>query len=300
MQNSGKSVILFAKEVIRKGLFVDRLKRLCLLTGIVLLMFLAVLCVIGSVMGTDWSSWFFASPAGRGLGICVGLLIIAGLAEFREIWTVKWLLAVYLGALLVLAAAVTRCNCTIFAGYAVGCTGLFGLFRIKWNKTDIITAFLLLAAIVFIFYSRILSVPSHSLKSVFFVPHVFACLLSYIFFVQAAFFAVKYFFDRTPQTEEKSYRFVCIAFPFLTAGIAFGSIWAAFAWGDWWGWDPKESFSLAVWLVFAAFLHFRYLYGQKFLRLNSIWLICGFLLIVFGVLLVNFSKIFAGLHSFSG
>jgi hypothetical protein len=266
--------------------------------GIVLLLFLAVLCLVGAVMGADWSKWFFASIAGRGLWGCIGLLIIAGLFEFKDVCKTKWPLAVYPAALLVLAAGFINCSCTVFAGYIIGCIGLFGLFRVRPGIIDIMIAALLFFVIVFIFYFRI--VPLHpQLKSVFFVPHVFAYFLSYVFMAKAAFFAVKYLFDKMPETENKSYRFVCIGFPFLTAGLILGSVWAAFAWGDWWSWDPKEMFSLAVWLVFAAFLHFRYLYKQRFLRLNSIWIISGFTLIMLCLLWVNFSKIFAGLHSYA-
>ena len=218
--------------------------------------------------------------------------------EFEEIYKAKWPLTVYLGALLVLAAGLINCSYTVFAGYIIGCIGLFGLFRVRPGIVDIIIAALLFFAIVFIFYFRI--VPLHpQLKSIFFVPHVFAYFLSYVFIAKAAFFAVKHLFDRMPETENKSYKFVCMGFPLLTAGLILGSIWAAFAWGDWWSWDPKEMFSLAVWLVFAAFLHFRYLYEQRFLRLNSIWIISGFILIVLCLLWVNFSKIFAGLHSYA-
>lgn len=305
----------------------NRLKQLCLLTGTILLIFLAAFCVIGAVMGADWSKWFFTSPAGRGLEICLGLLIIAGLCEFtptpicpvigqikseqkwfcrrnlKFFWPMQigvggyralWPLAVYLGALLVLAAGFTRCNCTLFAGYVIGSVGIFGLFRILPGIVDIVIAVLLFLAVVFIFYFRI--VPDHpQLNSFFFVPHVFAYLLSYVFIAKAAFFAVR----RTPQAENAAYRFVCMGFPFMTAGLVLGSIWAAFAWGDWWNWDPKEMFSLAVWLVFAAYLHFRYLYRQRFLRLNGLWIIIGFILIIFCLLWVNFSKIFAGLHSYA-
>lgn len=275
----------------------DGLKKLNLLTGIVLLMILAVLCVVGSVMGADWSKWFFTSPAGRGIGGCIGLLILVGLFEFKDVCRTRWPLAVYAGALLVLAAGFINCSCTVFAGYLIGCVGLFGLLWVKPDKIDIVTAVLLFLAIVFVFSFRSLS---PQLKSIFFVPHVFTCLLSYIFVAAAAFFAVKCLFDESPQTENKSYRYICLAFPLLTAGIVLGSIWAAFAWDDWWGWDPKEMFSLAVWLVLAAFLHFRYLYRQRFLRLNSIWIITGFMLIILSVSLVNFLKIFAGLHSHTG
>ncbi len=288
----------------------DRLKQLCLLTGIVLLMFLAVLCIIGAVMGAGWSKWFFNTLPGGGLWVCIGLLIIAGLCQFKEIYKRKWLFAVYLGAFLVLVAgisdfgerielcsALNLSEAIVFTGFALCCIGLFGLLWIKPDVVDIITAIVLLFAIVFIF--SFLSLRPQ-LRSVFFVPHVFTCLLSYIFMARAAFFAVKQLFNKMPQTEEAAYRLVRIGFVFLTAGIVIGSVWAAFAWGDWWSWDPKEAFSLAVWLVFAAFLHFRYLYGQKFLRLNGIWIISGFVLIVLSLLLVNFSKIFAGLHSHSG
>jgi hypothetical protein len=278
---------------------VDRLKQLCLLTGIVLLMVLAVLCIIGSVMGADWSKWFFNTLPGGGLWVCLGLLIIAGLSQFKEIYKARWPLVVYLGALLVLMGSLINCGYTVFAGFILSCIGLFGLLWTRPDRVDVIIAILLLLAIAFISCSRIISVPSHRLNSVFFVPHVFAYFLSYVFLAKAAFFAVKLMFDRMPETEKKSYRFISMAFPLLTAGLMLGSVWAAFAWGDWWSWDPKEMFSLAVWLVFAAFLHFRYLYGQRFLKLNSLWIITGFVLIILGLSLVNFSKIFAGLHNYA-
>jgi len=276
------------------------LKKLCLFTGIVLTLFSALFCVIGSIMGAGWSELFFTSTAGRAFEICIGLLIVAGLFEFREIYEAKWLLAAYLGALLVILAGFVNCNCTLLAGYAIGCISLFGLFHIKWSKADIATAGLLLFIIVFIFYSRIMSVSSHNLKSIFFVPHIFTCLLSYVFFAEAAFFAVKYLISGNPEAEEKSYKYVCIGFSFLSAGIVLGSIWAASAWGSWWSWDPKETFSLAVWLVIAAFLHFRYLYVRRFLRLNCFWVIISFALIILGITLVNFSRIFTGLHNYAG
>jgi hypothetical protein len=300
MQFSHKSAILLAKvRIKRKGLFVDRLKQLCLLTGIVSMMVLAVFCVIGAVIGADWSKWFFNTLPGGALWVCIGLLIIAGLSLFKEIYSAKWPLAVYLGAFLVLVGGLINCNYTVFAGFILSSVCLFGLFWVKPDTIDIVIAALLFFVVVFISCSRLISLPSHRLNSVFFVPHVFAYFLSYVFMAKAVFFAVKYLFDKMSETEKKSYRFVCMAFPLLTAGLILGSVWAAFAWGDWWSWDPKETFSLAVWLVFVAFLHFRYLYGQRFLKLNSLWIITGFVLIILGLSLVNFSKIFAGLHNYA-
>lgn len=234
--------------------------------SITLLLFIAVICVIGSVLGSEWSEWFFNTMPGEGLLAAAGLLFIAELLEF--------------GRLSKILTAIRE--------------------WFKWSKSDIIVAILLLAAIVIIYYTRILSSQSHSLRSVFFVPHIFTCLRSYVFFAEAGWFSGKCLIDKSPQSEKNSYRFICLGFVFLSAGIALGSIWAISAWGDWWSWDPKETFSLTVWLVYAAFLHFRYLCGQRFLRLNCIWVIIAFMLIILGITLVNFSGIFAGLHSYSG
>lgn len=54
-----------------------------------------------------------------------------------------------------------------------------------------------------------------------------------------------------------SYRFIGLGFPFLTLGIISGAIWANQAWGSYWSWDPKETWALIAWIVFAVYLHTR-------------------------------------------
>ncbi len=54
-----------------------------------------------------------------------------------------------------------------------------------------------------------------------------------------------------------SYRIIGLGFPFLTLGIISGAVWANEAWGSYWSWDPKETWALITWLVFAAYLHTR-------------------------------------------
>ena len=54
-----------------------------------------------------------------------------------------------------------------------------------------------------------------------------------------------------------SYRFIGLGFPFLTLGIISGSVWANQAWGSYWSWDPKETWALIAWIVFAVYLHTR-------------------------------------------
>jgi cytochrome c-type biogenesis protein CcsB len=92
-----------------------------------------------------------------------------------------------------------------------------------------------------------------------------------------------------------SYRIIGLGFPFLTIGIISGAVWANEAWGSYWSWDPKETWALITWLVFAIYLHSRLLkgwQGQKAAVLGS----CGFFVIWICYLGVNFLG--KGLHSY--
>ena len=92
-----------------------------------------------------------------------------------------------------------------------------------------------------------------------------------------------------------SYRIIGLGFPFLTIGIISGAVWANEAWGSYWSWDPKETWALITWLVFAIYLHSRLLkgwQGEKAAILGS----CGFFVIWICYLGVNFLG--KGLHSY--
>tara|TARA_B110000090_G_scaffold192286_1_gene225545 strand:- start:428 stop:1324 length:897 start_codon:yes stop_codon:yes gene_type:complete len=92
-----------------------------------------------------------------------------------------------------------------------------------------------------------------------------------------------------------SYRIIGLGFPFLTIGIISGAVWANEAWGSYWSWDPKETWALITWLVFAIYLHSRLLKGwegKKAAALGS----CGFFVIWICYLGVNFLG--KGLHSY--
>ena len=60
-----------------------------------------------------------------------------------------------------------------------------------------------------------------------------------------------------------NYKIIAVGFPLLTLGIIFGAVWAATAWGRPWGFDPKETWSAITWLIYAIYLHARYLAGWK-------------------------------------
>ena len=55
--------------------------------------------------------------------------------------------------------------------------------------------------------------------------------------------------------DKLSYKIVAFGFPFLTLGMITGAVWAKKAWGDYWSWDPKETWSLITWLAYLVYLH---------------------------------------------
>nr|YP_009314484.1 Cytochrome c biogenesis protein ccs1 [Liagoropsis maxima]SCW22738.1 Cytochrome c biogenesis protein ccs1 [Liagoropsis maxima] len=92
-----------------------------------------------------------------------------------------------------------------------------------------------------------------------------------------------------------SYRIIGIGFPLLTIGIISGAVWANEAWGSYWSWDPKETWALITWLIFASYLHSRLTKswnGKKPALLASL----GFLIVWICYLGVNFLG--QGLHSY--
>jgi len=92
-----------------------------------------------------------------------------------------------------------------------------------------------------------------------------------------------------------SYRIIGLGFPFLTIGIIAGGVWANEAWGSYWSWDPKETWALITWLIFATYLHSRITkgwQGKKTALLGGL----GFLVIWICYLGVNFLG--KGLHSY--
>ena len=92
-----------------------------------------------------------------------------------------------------------------------------------------------------------------------------------------------------------SYRIIGLGFPFLTIGILSGAVWANEAWGSYWSWDPKETWALLTWLIFAIYLHTRLTKGWEGEK-PAIIASLGFLVVWFCYLGVNL--IGEGLHSY--
>jgi cytochrome c-type biogenesis protein CcsB len=92
-----------------------------------------------------------------------------------------------------------------------------------------------------------------------------------------------------------SYRMIGLGFPLLTIGIISGAVWANEAWGAPWSWDPKETWALITWLVFAAYLHSRITKGWQGRR-PAFLAASGFVVVWICYLGVNLLG--KGLHSY--
>ena len=145
-----------------------------------------------------------------------------------------------------------------------------------------------------------------ALKSNWLSVHVSTCFLGYGGFTISFLAAVSYLVgtsQRGSMREETRIKLETVVFEtisfgflFLTIGIITGSIWADAAWGSYWSWDPKETWSLITWIVYAGFLHCRLVSGWR--GKVTAWVsILGFASVLFTYFGV--SRLLAGLHSYA-
>ena len=96
--------------------------------------------------------------------------------------------------------------------------------------------------------------------------------------------------------DELTYKSIAIGFPIFTlGGLIFGAIWADQAWGTYWSWDPKETWSLITWFIYAFYLHGRMIRGWRGKRV-AIVAVLGFLAVIVTYMGVNL--LLSGLHSY--
>jgi cytochrome c-type biogenesis protein CcsB len=147
-----------------------------------------------------------------------------------------------------------------------------------------------------------------ALKSNWLIAHVMTCFIGYAAFGIAFGTSWMYLFrqrdtgdksplfDRFPgidALDELTHQLVKFGFLFLTIVIITGAVWANSAWGRYWGWDPKETWSLITWLIYAAMLHVRYFVGWKGWQSMPGKLLGAFIVVlIIGVVFVFFRKLF--------
>ncbi len=154
-----------------------------------------------------------------------------------------------------------------------------------------------------------------ALRSPWLVIHVAAATLAAAFFtlsmVATALYLVRDVAEKRGRTSGRmvsrlpdaatldriAYRVTAFGFPIWTFAVVAGAIWAEYAWGRYWGWDPKETWSLITWILYAAYLHARTTAGWRGRRAAVISLVA------YSTLLFNFfgvNIVFVGLHSYGG
>jgi len=151
-----------------------------------------------------------------------------------------------------------------------------------------------------------------ALQSNWLHAHVITCFLGYAAFAVAFITSILYLvkaregrgrdaaegglFPGADVLDELTYKVIAVGFPLLTIGIVTGAAWAQYAWGSYWSWDPKETWSLIVWFIYAAYLHARIARGWRGRR-AAVLSIVGFAATMFCYLGVNL--LLSGLHSYA-
>lgn len=152
-----------------------------------------------------------------------------------------------------------------------------------------------------------------ALQSNWLLVHVVTCFFGYAAFAVAFGISIMYLIKNYSENigtqkgiisllpnshvlDDLEYKAVAVGFPFLTLGIITGAAWAHYAWGSYWSWDPKETWSLITWFVYAAFLHARFTAGWKGRR-TAILSILGFIFVLMTYFGVSF--LLGGLHSYA-
>ena len=103
------------------------------------------------------------------------------------------------------------------------------------------------------------------------------------------------FIELTNILDNLSYRILGLGFPLLTIGILSGAVWANQTWGSYWSWDPKETWALITWFIFAIYLHTRLSKGWSGFK-SALLASFGFIIIWICYLGVNLLG--TGLHSY--
>jgi cytochrome c-type biogenesis protein CcsB len=198
---------------------------------------------------------------------------------------------------------------------------IYGIIEIKY-KYRIIGAFVVPFALLGMAWAQLrlnsgIEPLVPALQSNWLLYHVITCFLGYAAFAVACGISVMYLikvkqeeaagnapagglmtsFPPCKVLDDLNYRAIMIGFPLLTLGIVTGAAWANYAWGTYWSWDPKETWSLIVWFIYAAFLHARITRGWVGKR-AAILSVIGFAATIFCYLGVNL--FLSGLHSYGG
>ena len=180
-----------------------------------------------------------------------------------------------------------------YGGFAVSyICALFYLFKLEdnWAFFSAALNISIIAALIFYFLLKIKF--NQSIMSVFIFWGVFVSVY-YLLFKNKK--MLREIFPAIDLMARVNYDAAVYGFIFLNGGIIAGAVWADSAWGNYWSWDPKETWSLITWFIYAAYLHARKTPGWSGVR--SVYIsVYGFWAVIFTYFGVNF--LLPGLHSY--
>ncbi len=178
----------------------------------------------------------------------------------------------------------------------------------RWKQgidTTLCDSFLGLIILIpagFIFDESVRRLPP-ALQSPLFVPHVASYVIGYIMLARAALVAAPLFLRlerrRLLLLECASRQITAVGFLLITIGLLLGSLWGKLCWSHYWQWDPKETWSLATWMLYGTYFHLRYRYGLRYPRLLAALLWIGLLFVILTLTWINLSRLFKGMHTYA-
>jgi ABC-type transport system involved in cytochrome c biogenesis permease subunit len=125
-----------------------------------------------------------------------------------------------------------------------------------------------------------------ALQSPWFIPHVIVYMVAYALLGATSIYSFKRIisykfekFNNSLMNMNEIDNFVYTGFSFLTLGLIFGALWAKEAWGDYWAWDPKETWALITWLFYLSYLHLNRK-NAKDSKLSAFFLAFGFIILL--------------------
>ncbi len=250
------------------------------------------------------------------LGLAASLMILLGFLCNTGGIALRWVESYQIGA-----GHAPMSNMYESLVFFAWCIAIFYLFLEFKFKNRLIGAF----AVPFAYASMALaSLTSPDIKplipalqSNWLIAHVVTCFVGYAAFAVAAGLGIMYLLrstsvdgvkEKNPDSllatlpslkviDDITHKTIVFGFLWLSAGIITGAVWANSAWGTYWSWDPKETWSLITWFVYAGALHARFTKGWGGKRIA--WLaIIGFAAVIFTYYGVNY--LLSGLHSYGG
>jgi len=256
-----------------------------------------------------WCTWIFRNPA---LGRCATWVSLAAVAACTAGIVLRWVESHRMGIgrapLSNMYESLVFFSWTIMAVYLV----IERQYRTK-TLGAVVTplAFLAMAyASLSPDVNRTIQPLIPALKSNWLIAHVFTCFLGYAAFAVAFGASILYLLKRKDAEgtgwvlshlpdvavlDDLTHQTILLGFLFLSLGIITGAVWANSAWGSYWSWDPKETWSLITWFIYATVLHTRMVkgwYGKRTAFLS----VLGFAAVLFTYFGVN---LLPGLHSYA-